>query len=227
MPYTTGTIRKMEMAAGLMMILSVLSILVAFLLKFEYTVPNATFDEDVAFLIDNVMGQRTSAIAWIITGTVNLFFLPFYLILFQRFQKGMHFLSSFFILAMAFIFFILGINEWHLASLTELDGDTDIILNGSVTTGILISIRNILILIKLGLTAFGAFTTVFTISRFSEVKFPVIGSTLAFLAGPVIITFTWLNPAHILMTSSLAAACTGLLIIGAHLVIKGLVLKNV
>jgi hypothetical protein len=38
----------------------------------------------------------------------------------------------------------------------------------------------------------------------------------------VVVTFSWLNPDHILMTSSLAVAWTGLLIIGARFVTLGL-----
>ena len=52
---------------------------------------------------------------------------------------------------------------------------------------------------KIGMTAFGAFASLFIISRFSKLKFPIFGSILTFLAGPVIIAFAWLNPDHILL----------------------------
>ena len=220
-------IRNIEIITGLFLIMSVISILVAFLLKFDYTVPNATFEEDLDFLLDNITRQKISAISWIIAGSVNLIFLPVYLIMFTRFQKGMHLLSGFFILVMAFTFFWRGIDELQLAELTSQSLGTGNSPDDLIRTTVLINLRQILLLLKIGVTAFGAFTTVFTISRFRDVKFPVFGSTIAFLAGPVIITFTWLNPEHIIMTLALATAWMGLLIVGAKFVTTGLAAKHV
>jgi hypothetical protein len=219
--------RNIEIVTGLLLIMSVISVLVAFLLKFDYTVPNATFEEDIDFLLDNILRQRVSAISWIVAGSFSLLFLPAYLIMFHRFQKGMHLLSGFIILVMAFAFFRAGIAELHLAELTQRAVDKGGMQDDLTKTAILINIKHILLLMKIGITALGSFTTVFTISRFSEVKFPVIGSIIAFISGPVIITFTWMNPDHIIMTLALAAAWSGLIIVGAKFVTKGLANKNV
>lgn len=219
--------RNIEIVTGLLLIMTVISILVAFLLKFDYTVPNATFEEDIDFLLDNISRQRMSAISWTVAGSLSLLFLPVYLIMFHRFQKGMHLLSGFLILVMAFAFFRAGIAELQLAELTQRSLANGEMQDDLTKTAILINIKHILLLLKIGVTALGSFTTVFTISRFSEVKFPVIGSIIAFISGPVIITFTWMNPDHIIMTLALAAAWSGLIIVGAKFVTKGLANKHV
>ena len=217
--------RNIEIITGLFLILSVLSLLVAYLLKFDYSVPNATFEEDIDFLLDNISRHKVSAISWIVTGTVNLLFLPVYLIMFHRFQKGMHLLSGFLLLSMAFAFFRAGIGELQLAGLTLGTAGAELHSGDPLSFAILINIRQVLLLLKIGITAFGAFATVLTISRFREVKFPVVGSVMAFLAGPVIITFTWLNPDHLIMTLALAVAWAGLLLVGAKFVTIGLAAK--
>jgi len=222
MPVKRRNIRSIEIISGIFLILTVLSMLIAYLLNFDYTVPNATFEEDIDFLQDNIRRQHVSAISWMITGSLTTLFIPVYLLMFHRFQKGMHILSSFSLLVMAYAFFRIGISELYIANATAVSLGAEMDLTGRTTTGILLSIKNILFYQKIGLTAFGAFTTLFTISRFSDAKFPVFGSTLAFLAAPVLITFTWLNPNHLLMTSSLAAAWAGLLIIGTRLINRGL-----
>lgn len=226
MPVKRRNIRAIEILSGFFLILTVLSMLIAYLLKFDYSVPNATFEEDIDFILDNILRQRISAITWLIAGSIATVFIPLYLLMFQRFQKGMHILSSFFILAMAYAFFQMSLNEFYIARVTAEGLNSEINIGDATSTGILIAIRNILIWQKVGITAFGAFTTVFTISRFSEVKFPVLGSMMAFLAAPILITFTWLNPDHLLMTSSLAASWAGLLIIGTRLVNRGLKKKE-
>lgn len=219
--------RNIEIVTGLFLIMSVVSILAAYLLKFDYTVPNATFEEDIDFLLDNISRQRVSAISWIVAGSFGLLFLPLYLIMFHRFQKGMHLLSGFLILTMAFAFFRAGIAELQLAELSQRPLDNGVMQDDLAKAAILINIKHILLLLKIGITSFGSFTTVFTISRFSEVKFPVIGSIIAFLSGPVIIAFTWMNPDHIIMTMALAAAWSGLIIVGAKFVTKGLAAKHI
>jgi len=222
MPQERRNMRIIEITTGLLLILSVLMMLVAVLLGVDYTLPNATFSEDIDFLRDSVSRQQVSAITWFVAAGVILVFQPVYLMMFHRFQVGVHILNSLFILAMAFSFFRVGLSGLRIADITSQLIETDPELGDAITTEILMSIRQVKLFLKLGLTSFGAFATIFTVARFSEVKFPVFGSTLTFLAAPVLITFTWLNPDHILMTSSLAVAWTGLLIIGARFVTLGL-----
>jgi hypothetical protein len=50
--------RNIEIITGLLLIMTVISILVAFLLKFDYTVPIAPFEEDLDFLMDNISRQK-------------------------------------------------------------------------------------------------------------------------------------------------------------------------
>lgn len=206
----------------MLLILSILTMLVAVLLSVDYTLPNATFSEDIDFLRDSVNRQQVSAVTWLVAAGISLLFQPVYLMMFHRFQVGVHVLNSLFILVMAFFFFRLGTSGLRIAGITSQLIGTDPDLGDAITTDILMSIRQVNLFLKLGLTSFGAFAIIFTIARFSEVKFPVFGSTLTFLAAPVVVTFTWLNPDHILMTSSLAVAWTGLLIIGTKFVNLGL-----
>lgn len=222
MPQERRNLRIIEITTGMILILSVLTLLISVLLEVDYTLPNASFSEDIDVLKDSVNRQEVSAIAWLVAAGVNLLFLPVYLLMFHRFQVGVHVLNSLFILAMAFFFFRLGLTGLHIADITSHLIGTDPDLGDAITEEILRSIRKVNLFLKLGLTAFGAFATIFTIARFSEVKFPVFGSTLTFLAAPVVITFTWMNPDHLLMTSSMAVAWTGLLIIGARFVTLGL-----
>jgi hypothetical protein len=215
-------IRIIEVSAGLLLILSVLSFLMAYLLRFEYILPNASIEDDIEFLAENTFSQRLSAFAWLITGVINLFFLPIYLLMFHRYQKGMHILNGLLILVMAFSYFKLGITELAISKITSFSNGEAFSGNSKEATSLLLNVKQILNLTRIGITAFGLFTCVFTISRFKDVKFPVFGSILAFLAGPIVVTFIWLNPDHILMTSSLALSWAGLLIVGVSFVNKGL-----
>lgn len=217
--------RFIEVNGGFLLIFSVLSVLIAFLLNFDYTLPNATFEEDVDFLVGNIDRQKISAISWLISGMINLIFMPVYLILFNRFQRIIHLINSFFILGMAWSFVSIGLHELNIAKIlqTFMQGGG---LNGEVTEQLILPVmRKIILLHQSGLTAFGAFAFLFAVSRFSDVKFPLFKRILPLLAGPLIIIFIWLDSDHILLTVSLAAAWTGLLLIGVRIVNRGLKLK--
>jgi hypothetical protein len=219
-------IRIIEINVGLFLIFSVISILIAILLRFDYTVPNATIEDDIDFLAENITPQRVSAIAWLIAGLLNLSFLPLYLILFRRFQKSILIINGLLILCMAFIFFKLGITELNIAKIVNHSFGSTILINSQDTTFFLLNVKKVISLFKIGTSSLGAFATLFTISNFREIKFPVFGSSLAFLGGPILIAFTWLNPDQIIATSALALTMMGLLIIGAFLVNRGLIKKT-
>jgi len=142
--------------------------------------------------------------------------------MFHRFQKGIHIFNSFVLLLLAGLFFQLAVNEFYIARVTAriLEGVSE--LSEALTTSILEAVRRILFLQKLMLTAYSTFCLLLVVSKFREVKFPVFGSTLVFLAAPIAITFTWMNQDHLLMTLSIAATWTGSLLIGVRLVMQGL-----
>jgi len=79
-----------------------------------------------------------------------------------------------------------------------------------------------MLLIKIGLTAYGGYIFVLSITIFRRIKFSGFLTILLFLSGPVLIVYTWLNPEHIITTSSLAISAIGLLMTGTKLVNKGL-----
>ena len=220
-------IRIIEINVGLILILSVISILIAFLLRFDYTVPNATIEDDLDFLAENITPQKVSAIAWLIAGLLNLSFLPFYLILFQRFQKVLLIINGLLILSMAFIFFKLGLTEFYITQIAGHSFSTTTLIDSQETTIFLLNVKEVVNMLKIGTSLLGGFATLFTISNFREIRFPVLGSSLAFLGGSILIAFTWINPDHLITTSALAVTMMGLIIIGAYLVNRGLIKKPV
>ena len=64
--------RKIEIAFGLLLILSVVASLVAYILHFDYSIPNASLEEDLVFLQDDLPGQKISAISSLVSGIANL-----------------------------------------------------------------------------------------------------------------------------------------------------------
>jgi hypothetical protein len=214
--------RYIEVSTGFILLMSVLSVLVSFLLNFDYTIPNATFEEDIDFLTENITSQKISAISWIIAGAFNLIFLPFSLILFQRYLRWSHILSGLFILTLAFCYVNIGINGLNIAwASNQYILDTEKFAS-TPTALILPKIRHIMMMHKIAVTAFGSFALTIAILRFKIIKFHFTGSSLVLVAAPLIIIFNWINAEHIILTASLAVCWAGLLMIGSKLITKGL-----
>ena len=125
MPVAGKHIRTIEIISGLLLLLSTVSILLSFLLNFDYTLPHASFEDDIDFISDSISRQRISAISWLITGIIFLLYLPFYLSVFYSFQKGMHLLNGLCILLIAYMAVRGGLTQFEIVMLVgkEAAGD--------------------------------------------------------------------------------------------------------
>jgi hypothetical protein len=214
--------RYIEIGTGFFLLMSVLTVLASFLLNFDYTIPNASFEEDLNFLTENITSQKISATSWIIAGTFNLILLPFSLILFQRYLRWSYILSGLFILTMAFCFVNIGINGLNIAwASNQYILDTEKFASIPALL-ILPKMGHIMIMHKIAITAFGAFALSLSILRFRIIKFHFTGSYLILATAPLIIIFNWINAEHVILTASLAICWAGLLMIGSKLINKGL-----
>jgi len=101
--------RIIEVFTGIVLILSTLSVLIAFLTNFEFASPDRSIEEDLNFLSESALQQKTSAITWLVTGVLFVFLLPLYLMVFYRFQRWMQVINGLLITAMAMLFFRTGI----------------------------------------------------------------------------------------------------------------------
>ncbi len=216
--------RIIEVITGFLIILGTMGVLISFLFHMDYTQPGSGIEEDLSFLAENVSRQLISAYCWLSTGFLMLLLLPFYLIVFNRFQKGVHLFNGLLLTIMAYMFTRSGIDALHLAGYAKELSDTgeQILTDNENTLQALQLIHDIILFLKIGVTIYGAYLLTLSLARFREGRFSVMGSILIFIAGPVIITFTWLNPEHILLTAGLAAASVGMLFIGVFLVNKGM-----
>lgn len=216
--------RFIEIPTGLFFLLTIILILVSFLFNFDFYSPDTSLEEDIGYLFDSALRQKLSAITLLAAGVATLVFIPLYLMMFHRFQKRIHIFNSFLILVMAYSFFRAGLTGLEIFRLVESTESVSEVTDPAslVLYQLLERIRSTTLFTKIGITAFGLYSIVLSVSRFREVRFPVFGSMLLILSGPVIVTFVWLNPEHILLTSALAAATIGFLMIGVTLVNKGL-----
>jgi hypothetical protein len=216
--------RFIEVPTGLFFLTTILLVLVSFLFNFDFYNPDTSLEEDIGYLLDSSLRQKLSSITLITAGVANLVFIPLYLMMFHRFQKLIHIFNSFLILVMAFSFFRAGLTGLGIYRMVTGAESVETIIDPASTVlyELLARIRVTILLTKTGITAFGLYSIVLSVSRFREVRFPVFGSMLLILSGPLIVTFVWLNPEHILLTAGLAAATIGFLMIGVTLVNKGL-----
>lgn len=214
-----GKIRKIEVLTGIILILATLSILISYLLNFEYISPEHSIEEDMNFLLESTIPQRISSIAWMITALFTLSLLPFYLITFYRFHRITHIINGLMITIMATVFFRTALAGLSIANIVESFPENESIQS---VNQVLSLIKDTILLIQTGITVFGGYVFILSISRFKKAMIPLFGTILLFLSGPVLIVFIWMNPEHLILTSAMAAASIGLFISGTKLVNKGL-----
>ncbi len=213
-------VRIIEVLTGIIIVLAALSVVLSFLFNFEFTGPDHSLAEDLNNLADNTAQQRSSSISWMVTASLFVILLPFYLVIFYRDQPLIHILNSLVITGMAVAFFRASLAGFAVVEIIKaLPADQPSQPDPQVLT----YIRDMVMLTRIGLTAYGSFVILLSISRFRKTRFNIFGRILLFLSGPLLVIFTWVDPEHVLFNTALAAASIGLFITGVNFVNKGMV----
>ena len=214
--------RGTEIFTGLFLILSALAILASYLLDFEYPRVEEAVTTDLEYLNDNLIRQILSVFSWAAATLFLVLLLPFYLLLFNRYQRFMHILNGMLILATAYFFMKSGLTTWHMVSLIRELPEPGNLSAESVSYEILIPwIQGNVAMDQWGRILLGLFLFSFSMVRLKAKSFPLFASILLFLSGPLIVLFSWTDPGHILLTSAMAASTVGMLLGGAFLVNRG------
>lgn len=212
-------VRIIEVFAGILLILATLSILVSYLLNFEFTSPERSLDEDLNFLSENLGQQKTSALNWLVTSILFLILLPLYLMVYYRFNRLVQVLNGLLITAMAVLFLRTAMAGLAITAIVNAIPEGELLQPGDQ---LFTYIRDGILLSQIGLTAYGALAFLLGINGIWKVRLAVFANILLCLAGPVLIVYTWVNPEHILHTTSIAISSIGFLIVGARLVTRGI-----
>lgn len=216
--------RLIEVATGIIILLSTLSIVFSYLFNFEFASPDHSLSNDFSYLSENLALQKSSSISWMVTACLFLVLIPFYLIVFFRDQPLIHLLNSFIITGMAVVFFRSSLAGFAIVkTVAELPADQF----AQPEPQVLSYLRDMIQLTWIGLTAFGGYVFLLSINRFRKTRINIFGRILLLLSGPVVVVFTWLDPEHILYSTALAVASIGLLITGVRLTNVGMIRRLV
>jgi hypothetical protein len=215
--------RRNEVFTGLIIILVGFSFVLAMLLDFNLGNPYSTLLEDLAYLSDHSLNQKISAWAWLITSVVTGLAIPFYLVVFHRKLKVLHFINGLLMLGAAGSALMMGLVGLELNQiLTQdlVDGVEQ--ANEQVRIGILEHLKDeeFYTVIGGGCAALFAFTL--SLTRFRIARFPIISTILLMLSGPALIFMSWHNPEHILRTAAIAGIMVGMIIFCVRLINKGM-----
>lgn len=217
-----GIKRYIEILSGFFLPLAVISLMVAYLLKFEYTHPDDTFQEDMEYLFDNLNSQKLSSIAWLVSGSLHLILMPVFLLFFSRFNKWISIITALVILIMAWSFFSIGVNEVKITHFLSQFNSDNIRTSEDEASNILPYLVMIKYYLKIGISATGLFSIILVISRFTKIRLALFGIIMILVSSPMMIFFVWVDENHLLFTLSLAISWSGLMVIGAMLMNYGI-----
>lgn len=212
-------VRIIEVFAGIFLILATLSILISYLLNFEFTSPDRSIEEDLNYLLESSGQQKTSAIIWLITSVLILVLMPLYLMVYYRFNRLVQVLNGLLITGMAVLFLRTALAGFSISNIVESIPEGQVLQPGNQ---LLSYIKDSIILFQIGLSAYGGLAVLLGINGIWKVRLSIFANILLCLSGPVLIVYTWINPEHILLTTSIAVSAIGFLIVGAKLVVKGI-----
>jgi hypothetical protein len=213
----------MELYSGLIIILVGFSFVFAMLLDFDMGSPYSTLLDDLSYLSDHSLNQKISAWAWLATSFITVVSIPFYLIVFHKKLKFLHYLNGLFMLGAAAAVFMIGLVGLELNQiLTQdlVDGLEQ--TNEQMRIGILQHFKEESFYTGIGASFAALFTFGLGMTRFKVARFPMVSSILLVISGPLLIFFNWYNPEHILKTAAMAGMMIGMIIFCVKLINKGM-----
>jgi hypothetical protein len=216
-------IRRREVLTGLMLILLAFSYIVSLVLDFSFVSPDATPQEDLAYLSESVQSQQISSIFWLVTALLTLAAIPFYLTVFRKKIPVLPWLNSLFMMAATAGFLMMARTGLHMHGemLGFLDQGIDQ-AGEDVQISLLDHYSLEQLYRRLGSTCVGLWALGLGLSRFFMVRFPLPASVLLLISGPVLVFFNWYNPDHLARTIAMAGILIGVMVFCVRLINRGL-----
>ncbi len=214
--------RRREIFAGLVIILAALSYVTSLLLDFDFVSPYATLQEDLSYLSNHLQNQQISIWSWLLTAMFTSLTIPFYLALFHKRLKILHYVNSIWMLGASAGFLMMGISGLELYH--ELAGG---LLSNSTQTEEQVWIRllsmyqDVLLYRRIGSSFVGMFAFGLGLTRFKIKKFPVSAMILLMISGPTMIFFNWYDPEHLIRTVAMTGILIGMTTFSVRVINKG------
>lgn len=199
------------------------SFVLAMLLDFNLGNPYSSLLEDLAYLSDHSLNQKISAWAWLITSLVTLVAIPFYLVVFHRRLKVLHYINGLLMLGAAGGAMMMGLVGLELNQILTQDLVEGVEqTNEQVRIGILEHLKDEEFYTGIGGGCAALFAFTLSLTRFRIARFPMISTILLMISGPVLIFMNWYNPEHILRTAAIAGMMIGLIVFCVRLINRGM-----
>ena len=216
-------IRGFEALTGLVIILAAFSYLTSLLLDFNFVSPYATLQEDLAYLSDNTQNQRISSWSWLATSMVTLAAIPFYLLVFRKKLRALHYINSLIMLAASAGFFLMGKIGLELhESMLQILGEGIDQANLQLKLALLDQFRQEQVYRRLGSSCVGMFAIGLSLTRLRWRRFPLFATGILLISGPVLIFFNWYDPDHLARTAAMAGIMIGVAVFCVRLINKGI-----
>jgi len=207
----------------LVIILVAFSFITSLLLDFNFVSPYATLQEDLAYLSEHINNQKISSYSWLATSVFILIAIPFYLIIFHKRLRTLHYLNGLFMLGASAGFLLMGKVGLELhQSMVQILGEGIEQANEQMNLGLLDQFRQEQIYRRLGSSCVGLFAIGLSLTKFRLGRFPLFSTGLLLVSGPALIFFNWYDLDHLARTGAMAGVIIGVVVFCVRLINKGL-----
>lgn len=215
--------RRREVLAGLAMILAVASYVTSLLLDFNFVSPDATLQEDLAYLSNHYRNLQISVWAWMGTSIITFLSIPPYLLLFHHRLKIFHYVNALWLLGASAGFLLMGIAGIELYQ--ELARGMETSAQGTdeqVWIRLLSQFQDEQFYRRIGSSFVGLFAIGLGLTRIKMRRVPIVSTILLIICGPAMIFFNWYDPDHLIRTAAMAGIVIGVVTFSVRVINKGL-----
>jgi hypothetical protein len=208
---------------GFITLLAAFSYVASLLLDFNFVSPDATIQEDLAYLSNHLQNHQISVWSWLITSFMTFIAIPFYLLLFHKRIKVLPYLNALLLLGASVGFLMMGLTGLGLFhNLTALVQKGIELADEQTRLDLLSMFVDEQFYRRVGSSFLGIFVFGLGLTKFWIKRYPLVSSIILFISGPTMFYFNWHDPDHIIRTAAMAGIVIGMTIFCVRLINKGM-----
>lgn len=216
-------VRRTEVVTGFVILLVSFCFVTSLLLDFNFVSPDGTLQEDLAYLSEHTRNKIVNAWSWLVTAMMIMVAIPFYLAVFYKKLRTLHYLNALFMLGASVGFLLmgnLGIELHH--NMLYILGEGMEQANEQMKLSLLEQFRQEQFYRRIASSCVGLFAIGLSLTRFRVRRFPILSTILLLISGPTLMFLNWYDPDHLIRTGAMAGIMIGVVIFSVKLINKGL-----
>jgi len=218
--------RSPEIAAGVISLLTGISVVATLLTNIEFISMFSSISEDIDYLNDNLFLLKINSIVWLISALFITLSASTFIVAFQPHGPVLAYLQGFFLILSSVMFCITGLKGFSIIDLMSHYSQPDFKVAEAIRFSVFSLSREKEIYLTASYTLIGLSFFMFGLFALVTRKISIVTGIIGMITGILLPVFSSVVPESILASAGIALVCILFFILSYRLLFKGLIRKE-